>query len=53
MRETYFLVSGNALFGGLDPSLYLDPDRIEEKEEVRAYTAAETKLDKAPASNFS
>ena len=28
------LVSGNALFGGLDPSLYLDPDRIEEKEEV-------------------
>ena len=29
------LVSGNALFGGLNPSLYLDPDRNEEKEEVR------------------
>ena len=25
---------GSALFGGLDPSLYLDPDRCEEKEEV-------------------
>ena len=41
------LVSGNALFGGLNPSLYLDPDRIEEKEEVRTYAAAVTKTDEA------
>lgn len=34
------LLTGNAQLGGLDPSLYLDPDRIEEKEEVCMYMTA-------------
>ena len=34
-NDTNFVSTpGSALFGGLDPSLYLDPDRCEEKEEV-------------------